>query len=106
MLASLGAFQNEQWPPYTSHIAIELFKKDAVPGSEASQQSAKQVGERTSWFSRLFGSKESNASAAASEGIGRKKTEALTNSEKNVMDGHYVRYVWIPEFVPGGTLCL
>lgn len=27
VLASLGAFHGEAWPPYTSHIAVELFRK-------------------------------------------------------------------------------
>lgn len=27
VLTSLGAFQDEKWPPYTSHIAFELFRK-------------------------------------------------------------------------------
>jgi hypothetical protein len=27
VLASLGAFQGESWPPFTSHIALELFRK-------------------------------------------------------------------------------
>ncbi|EXJ91150.1 hypothetical protein A1O1_04259 [Capronia coronata CBS 617.96] len=27
VLTSLGAFQEEKWPPYTSHIAFELFRK-------------------------------------------------------------------------------
>ncbi|KAG9786661.1 putative acid phosphatase SPBC4.06 [Exophiala dermatitidis] len=27
VLSSLGAFQGEKWPPYTSHIAFELFRQ-------------------------------------------------------------------------------
>ncbi|KAJ9662765.1 hypothetical protein H2198_001214 [Neophaeococcomyces mojaviensis] len=27
VLSSLGAFENEPWPPYTSHIAFELFRE-------------------------------------------------------------------------------
>ncbi|KAK0748737.1 histidine phosphatase superfamily [Apiosordaria backusii] len=26
VLASLGAFETEKWPPFTSHVAVELFK--------------------------------------------------------------------------------
>jgi acid phosphatase len=28
VLTSLGAFNDEKWPPYTSHIAFELFKRE------------------------------------------------------------------------------
>ncbi|KAF1364573.1 phosphoglycerate mutase-like protein [Lizonia empirigonia] len=30
-LTSLGAFDNEKWPPFTSHIAFELFKTRTTP---------------------------------------------------------------------------
>ncbi|KAL8975905.1 MAG: hypothetical protein Q9205_007990, partial [Flavoplaca limonia] len=30
ILSSLGAFEGEEWPPYTSHIAVELFKDESV----------------------------------------------------------------------------
>lgn len=33
VLTSLGAFNGEKWPPYTSHIAFELFKKKDVDGN-------------------------------------------------------------------------
>ncbi|KAH0837607.1 hypothetical protein FOPE_04980 [Fonsecaea pedrosoi] len=34
VLTSLGAFGGEKWPPYTSHIAFELFR-EKDPGDEA-----------------------------------------------------------------------
>ncbi|KAI4192539.1 MAG: hypothetical protein LQ346_004251 [Caloplaca aetnensis] len=30
ILSSLGAFEDEKWPPYTSHIAVELFKDESL----------------------------------------------------------------------------
>jgi len=31
VLSSLGAFDNEAWPPYTSHISFELFREKGRP---------------------------------------------------------------------------
>ncbi|WEW54647.1 histidine acid phosphatase superfamily protein [Emydomyces testavorans] len=42
ILTSLGAFDNERWPPYTANIAIELFKD--VGGSGRHPQKATSAG--------------------------------------------------------------
>lgn len=92
ILVSLGAFENEKWPPYTSHIAIELFKKDTASSSQAPiQYPSKEVGGQKSWFGRIFDSKKNNTLADSSKGIGRKKTDVLTEAEKQILDGHFVR---------------
>ncbi|KAF8863837.1 histidine acid phosphatase-like protein [Acephala macrosclerotiorum] len=100
VLSSLGAFQGEPWPPYTSHIALELFKKlDLQPAQITTKRDAKanaptdvpKVG--TSWFGKIFG-----ASAAVKKedrnsplGIARKKTEELKHSDRVKLDGYFVR---------------
>ena len=38
ILSSLGAFDGEKWPPYTSHLAIELFRKDSLAAAENHDQ--------------------------------------------------------------------
>lgn len=73
VLVSLGAFDNEPWPPYTSHIALELFKKQS--GSPAEK----------GWFESLWGK---SGKMPHSE---RKQTADLTESEKRGLDNHYVR---------------
>ena len=65
VLASLGAFNGEKWPPYTSHIALELFK---MSGQQQTQIPLKRKIEeislidasgdpkiRKGWFGKLFG---------------------------------------------------
>ena len=62
VLTSLGAFEGEPWPPYTSHIALELFwKADSLQIS-----GNRKIGNTTlplstpetekGWFRSLFGS--------------------------------------------------
>ncbi|KAF2396355.1 phosphoglycerate mutase-like protein [Trichodelitschia bisporula] len=74
-LSGLGAFDGEKWPPFTSHIAVELLrvKKDAAP--EASKS--------TGWFG-LFGKKSTSLPV-------RKRSEELTDDERAKLDGYFVR---------------
>ena len=76
VLASLGAYDTDAWPPFTSHLAIEMFREAKVPPPAA---------EKKSWWASLFGSGASGA------GIGRKPTAELTPGEKGKLDGYYVR---------------
>ncbi|KYK55844.1 acid phosphatase [Drechmeria coniospora] len=86
-LASLGAFETDAWPPFTSHIAFELFSSadGSTPGSPS----------RWPAFLGRVGMR--------SPGIGRKTTADLTNSEKQSLEGYYVRirYNDSPVTVPG-----
>ena len=98
VLASLGAFQGEAWPPYTSHIALELFRKADV---ERFQVGAKRKLEETgnpkvrkAWFGGMFGdTRESygGLNETKAVGIARKTTEELSESEKSKLDGYFVR---------------
>ncbi|KAH9906247.1 phosphoglycerate mutase-like protein [Xylariomycetidae sp. FL2044] len=118
VLSSLGAFDTNKWPPYTSHIAIEMFRKAGsqtpkqqdtkssaavtIPPSES--QSTSGAGEpKRSWLGSLF-SWTSSSSAAAKPGnpppgIGRKRTEELSAEEKAKLDGYYVRLRYNDEVV-------
>jgi acid phosphatase len=100
ILSSLGAFDKEEWPPYTSHIAIEMFRKAKTEKTlEPSPKSS--IPAKRSWWAALMGSSLPNGTPPA--GIGRKKTEELTPDEKNKLDGYYVRlrYNDEPVTVPG-----
>ncbi|KAI5208825.1 phosphoglycerate mutase-like protein [Aureobasidium subglaciale] len=66
VLSSMGAFTGEQWPPYTSHIAIELFKDRTVP---TTAQPAITTGRSSS----------------------RTPLTMLSDSDKQKLDGYYVR---------------
>ncbi|KAK7923244.1 acid phosphatase [Apiospora marii] len=107
VLASLGAFEGDKWPPYTSHIAIEMFHKadqkrappsnlssttPTIPPAEANPTNS---GARNSWFGSLTswfgGSSSSVKPGAPPPGIGRKPTTDLTADEKRKLEGYYVR---------------
>jgi acid phosphatase len=113
VLASLGAFNDDKWPPYTSHIAIEMFRKDnqappaavaqretAIPSTETSTEK-KSVG----WFAGLFSSGSSTRTqpGVPPPGIGRKRSEELAAHEKAKLGTYYVRlrYNDKPVSVPG-----
>ncbi|KAF4983880.1 hypothetical protein FZEAL_821 [Fusarium zealandicum] len=99
-LASLGAFNEEAWPPFTSHIAIELFRhvdQGATPPAPPAPQSSGLLS-FLGW-----GSKETSVAGSPPPGIGRKKTPNLSDDEKARLQGYYVRlrYNDRPVSVPG-----
>jgi acid phosphatase len=105
VLSSLGAFEGERWPPYTSHIAIELFKKSgltrtsatALPTQEtrtsASDSDPKKRDSRSSWWSSLFGVAKTalDGKAPQAEGINRKPLSSLSPDEKAELESYFVR---------------
>ena len=117
VLASLGAFEGRPWPPYTSHIALELFRKSDLQQSRLAPALAKKVGNQITgdstlekgfggWLGWLFGgSAEGNKEAFknGSGGIARQKIEKLTDIEKSKLDGYFVRIRYNDEVmhVPG-----
>ncbi|MCJ1320084.1 hypothetical protein MMC15_005421 [Xylographa vitiligo] len=102
ILTSLGAFEDERWPPYTSHIAVELFRKkpwtntEPTPGRSSSNEVSRTQptdSERQSFWASLFGAAKRKAplEASSSLGIARQKVDALSTAEKKKLDGYYVR---------------
>ncbi|KAH9222689.1 histidine phosphatase superfamily [Leptodontidium sp. 2 PMI_412] len=87
ILASLGAFDGEPWPPYTSHIAFEVFRKSGLQ-AHASTQTKAEAPASSSWFGSLFGSASSKT---VSTGIARQKVETLQESDRSKLDGYFVR---------------
>lgn len=79
-LASLGAYETHRWPPYTSHVALEVFRK-ATAASAAKIPGASDV-------------------PAA---IGRKPLQEMSEDELKRIEGHYVRvrYNDEPVTIPG-----
>lgn len=87
-LSSLGAFEGEGWPFFTSHIAIELFSRaDQPPPAAPTIQSR---------LSSIFGGR-------GSSDIGRTATTELSETQKQKLEGYYVRvrYNDRPVRVPG-----
>lgn len=100
-LASVGAFKTDRWPPFTSHIAFELFRsankpKTAEPALSTNTANAASAA-KVSWLGSLFGS--SSPIGQPPPGIGRKATEELSEAEKQKLDGYYVRLRYNDEIV-------
>ena len=111
LLASLGSFKGEKWPPYTSHVAFELFREADEPRQSASSANLDQPVMAS--FSHKQNPKPSSKflsnggeSDLATEGMARKKMYELTIAEKERLKGHYVRirYNDRPIVVPGCKL--
>ena len=115
LLTSIGAFGAEKWPPYTSHVAIEMFRKRSQgmsppvdPDSPSSPRSATEVQAQQSkpgWLAGMLGLSSSPPNdtssprapsyitqpGAKSEGIARRPFTDLSGREKSKLDGYYVR---------------
>jgi len=111
LLSSLGCFEGENWPPYTSHVALELFRqadtaRESVDGEKLDEPATANSSHKQNQnpFMTLFGS--GGKTKLASEGMPRKMTDELTVSEKEKLKGHYVRirYNDRPVIVPGCKL--
>jgi acid phosphatase len=108
VLSSFGAFNGENWPPYTSHIAMELFRDPNVaappPSSASGPESATEKqpqATRPGFLASMLGlSGHSPKSSSdiqtiknppASSGIARRPMPELSDSEKSKLKGYYVR---------------
>ena len=90
VLSSLGAFEGEKWPPFTSHVAIELFKQKASPESYSTTAVPEaQPKASGSWLGSWGGSK--GRAGVPPAGIGRRTTEELSEEEKKTLQGYFVR---------------
>lgn len=100
-LASVGAFKTDRWPPFTSHIAFELFRLANKPETSEPKLSTKTANvasaAKGSWLGSLFGS--SSPTGQPPPGIGRKPTEELSEADKQKLDGYYVRLRYNDEIV-------
>ncbi|KAJ4392180.1 hypothetical protein N0V93_005805 [Gnomoniopsis smithogilvyi] len=100
-LASVGAFKNDRWPPFTSHIAFELFRSASKPGKAEVTAPSKAAdaasAAKVSWLGSFFAS--SSTAGQPPPGIGRKMTEELSEAEKQKLDGYYVRLRYNDEIV-------
>lgn len=96
ILSSLGAFEGEKWPPYTSHVAVELFRSDDEVVREIKQEQRPRM--------LSFGGAKKNESTQGSPA--RKALDELSESERDLLRGFYVRlrYNDRPMMIPGCRL--
>ncbi|KAF2749384.1 phosphoglycerate mutase-like protein [Sporormia fimetaria CBS 119925] len=114
VLTSLGAFEGQKWPPFTSHIAFELFreksrkmpKKPRIVEPEAPVGDLKpntvQGEDKKPWWQWLLSGTSSGMLASSKtdapaerkpqpDTIGRKPLEELSEKQRKELDGYYVR---------------
>ncbi|EEH38808.2 hypothetical protein PAAG_08535 [Paracoccidioides lutzii Pb01] len=111
ILNSLGAFDDEKWPPYTSSISIELFK--AVRGPYATKpghileelnipdtDNLSQKKNPSSFMSNFFGSKSSSREVTQ---VSENVRAAVSDLPSSPLQKHYVRlrYNDRPVRIPG-----
>jgi acid phosphatase len=92
MLASLGCFNMTAWPPYTSHIAYELFRKKDVKRKKATYESKFWAVLKGKW-----------PTSGGFTHIGKMPLNELTDNKKAQLDGYYVRIRYNDEVmqIPG-----
>lgn len=106
-LTALGAFGGcgvdekwEKWPPYTSSIAFELFKrKGADSPSSSSLSGTVWPSQQRTWWQSFFG----GGASASSEASARQPLKDISPAERDKLEGYYVRlrYNDRPMSIPG-----
>lgn len=98
ILASLGAFEDEKWPPYTSHIALELFQKTSSPTIIEADPTLRNeapiaAAGKQPWYSFIFGGSNNVATSTPTQptAIARRPMSQLADAEKQKLNGYYVR---------------
>ena len=113
-LAGFGTFKNELWPPFTSQIAVELFRhrervSDATSTTEGLSSGVRTIEEPKSqpstWLASIFGSPNRAVfQPTLTDGnMVRKPSSTLTPEEQRRLEGYYVRvrYNDRPVVIPG-----
>lgn len=106
ILSSIGGFQDESWPPFSSSIAIELFSQAARPVSTAGTMleevpNPPVIDKKPGVLSKLFGK------SASSQPIPSKNARAplssFSEASRESLQNHYVRirYNDRPVTIPG-----
>lgn len=106
MLSSLGAFEGEKWPPYTSHIAIELFYHERASNEPTEGRILYEEplpGDTEDSRGLTPNNSSPHKSGMTPKKIARRNIDALLPAERRNLDGFYVRirYNDRPIVVPG-----
>lgn len=105
ILSSVGGFQDESWPPFTSSVAVELFsqapRSDANAGTMLEEFSNPSVSKKPGVFFSLFG-KSAPKQPTPSE-TARAPISSLPDASRESLQKHYVRirYNDRPVTIPG-----
>lgn len=108
LLASLGCFEGEKWPPYTSHLAFELFResgadRQSINGEKLDRPATAEAAHKQNQSAITTFFSSGGKAKLATDGIARKITDELNATERQKLKGHYVRirYNDRPVVVPG-----
>jgi len=90
ILSSLGAYdlKKDKWPPYTSSIAIELFKHRSSPSSPSPSGTLWPSRDKSWWYTLFSGSPPASDSPTQTT---RVPLAEMSRSEQSSLDGYYVR---------------
>ena len=89
VLASLGCLDsNEKWPPFTSHIIFELFRKQRAPFLSMNKGEQQWPSRDATTSPTLI---TDQGDAGGRRGIGRRPVEKLTTEEVRELDEYFVR---------------
>jgi acid phosphatase len=94
VLVSLGAFEGEKWPPFTSHIAFEMFRKRNAVHTEkpSAPLQNSSTSEKPSWWGSLFGAaKTVKDEVTAPQRIAKRPISELTQAQRDELKEYYVR---------------
>lgn len=111
-MSSFGAFTGQAWPPYTSHIAVELFRDrsgtyipprsvPAQPKQTTTHESPK-VTSKPGWLASMVGlggsatdrpeqALKTTSTTHTAAGIARRPVADLNEEEQKRLNGYYVR---------------
>jgi acid phosphatase len=91
IMASVGTMEgiNGKWPPYTSHIAIEMFRKSEVVQPAPSLENGVAQTPRMSFWKTLLGSGAGNKLGGSLDV--RKPISNYSQIEKAQLSGYYIR---------------
>lgn len=111
LLSSLGCFDGEKWPPFTSHLAFELFREAATERESIDEENLHEPATARAAYKQNQGPLSTLLSSGgkkrlSTEDISRKPLEDLSAMERDKLKGHYVRirYNDRPVVVPGCRL--
>lgn len=106
ILSSVGGFQNQSWPPFTSSVAVELFSQapssDSNAGVMLEEFSNPSIAaKKPGVFSQLFG--KSAPKQPTTSDTARAPLESLAEGARESLQKHYVRirYNDQPVLIPG-----
>ena len=88
LLASMGAFEHENWPPYTSHLAFELFRNEQYPTPSPIEN---PLPSKSSRLSSFFFKSEPQATSNSTPSIARTPLTDLSPAQRSRLYGYFVR---------------